>query len=102
MSIDQILFWILSAAAIPGAILVSRKRHSLNAGSKRWLSILNHLLLLLLPFVVVLHGLKYLDFLEVSDGILFWERVLFPVYLWALLTHIILNWEFFRKVPHEN
>ena len=95
MSIDQILFWALTVVALIGALMVYRVTKGRKVSIVKSVTRLNHILFILLPFMVLCHLGEYLK----ASGSLFEraERIVFPVYLWALISHIVINWTYFQK-----
>lgn len=58
---------------------------------------LNHLLLFLLFGLFVLHAGIYFGVGKGADIMRQIERLIFPVYLWALATHILCNRRFYKR-----
>lgn len=94
MSFDQLAFWILTVLALVGVYRVYWLTKRCSGSVLKRLVGINHLLFFLLPIMVVIHfGEEYGRWVEFAARA---ERVLFPVYLWALLSHVVVNWGYFN------
>lgn len=99
MSVDQMMFWMLSLVAIVGARRVQILKKERNESLLRVLRNVNHILFVLLPLMVLLHIGDYFE--AGSNGFERFERIVFPVYLWALLSHLVVNWSYFQNKDFE-
>jgi phosphoglycerol transferase MdoB-like AlkP superfamily enzyme len=94
---DQKVFWGLSLLALVAAPVTSFYFSKKRTTTQFSLQIINHILLILLMILFVLHIGIYAGQGWLADALRQAERVLFPVYLWALLTHILCNIKFYKK-----
>ena len=96
LALPNILFWVSFFVSLLLLVVIFKSGILIKSKKRKILKSINGLLLVLFPFLVVVHVFDH--FLN-HDNLIFviLESLFFPFYIIVLVLHIYMNWSYFKN-----